>query len=104
MGNKFLFVVLVTAMMITGMIAGMNLSLADSEADTATNLLQQVQADDDKALFLRCCWAQGRAGFHYCEEYGFCESNPEGVCKGTGAAEGRSLNCAEEMKKIHDEG
>jgi len=85
------------------MFAGMTAAVADNDQDTRTHLLQQVQADEDKALFLRCCWAQGRAGFHYCEEYGFCTSNPEGVCKGTGAAQGRSLDCAEESAKIPGE-
>ena len=85
------------------MVAGMHPAVADNDKDTRKHLLQQVQADEDKALFMRCCWAQGRAGFHYCEQYGFCESNPDGVCKGTGAAEGRSLNCAEESAKIPGE-
>jgi len=85
------------------MFASMTAAVADNDLDIRTHLLQQVQTDEDETLFLRCCWARGRAGFHYCEEYGFCEANPEGVCKGIGAAQGRSLDCAQDPAKIPDQ-
>lgn len=64
----------------------------DVEDSDESAILRLVE-DDSEALFLRCCWAKGRAGFHFCEQYGICESDPEATCKGVGAAEGRTLSC-----------
>ena len=61
---------------------------------TATeSAVQRLVEEDTQELFLRCCWAKGRAGFHFCEEYGVCESDPEATCKGVGAAEGKTMSC-----------
>jgi hypothetical protein len=65
---------------------------ADAGIAEGSALLRLVE-DDNEDLFLRCCWARGRAGFHFCEEYGVCESDPEATCKGVGDAEGRTLSC-----------
>lgn len=58
--------------------------------DLAELLAEEASAHE---LFAMCCWAKGRAGFHYCEQYGICESDPEATCKGVGAAEGSSMSC-----------
>jgi hypothetical protein len=60
-----------------------------------TEVTAEILADEPEAeaLFAMCCWARGRAGFHYCEQYGICESDPEATCRGVGAAEGRTMSC-----------
>lgn len=71
--------------------------VADSTVVRSGNLLRQVQAEDTSIMeqLLRCCWAQSRPAFKYCEEYGVCASSGEGTrCIGRGAAEGRELTCA----------
>jgi len=68
-------------------------------AERNGNLLLQVQAEDASVTeqLLRCCWAQSRPAFKYCEEYGVCASGGEGArCIGRGPAEGRELSCAAE--------
>ena len=67
----------------------------EDETDQTSALLRLVQEESDQTLFVRCCWARGRAGFHYCKEYGICESDRESVCEGIGSAEGRTLSCSE---------
>lgn len=67
----------------------------DNGPDAASALLRLVQEESEQTLFLRCCWARGRAGFRYCQEYGICESDRESVCEGIGPAEGRTLACSE---------
>ncbi|MGD8976272.1 MAG: hypothetical protein PVG91_01640 [Gammaproteobacteria bacterium] len=76
----------------------------EDETDRASTLLRLVQEESEQTLFLRCCWARGRAGFHYCEEYGICDSDREAVCHGTGAAEGRTLACREEPPALPEGG
>jgi hypothetical protein len=61
--------------------------------------LQPAQLEDatPSEQLLRCCWAQGRSAFNYCEEYGACIAGGAGTqCKGRGAADGRVLVCAAE--------
>lgn len=76
----------------------------EDETGPADALLRIVQDESDQTLFLRCCWARGRAGFHYCQEYGICETNPEAMCQGTGPAEGRSLDCGDEPPELPEGG
>lgn len=65
------------------------------EPDPGSLTLAELLADETASdeLFAMCCWAKGRAGFHYCEQYGICESDPDATCKGIGAAEGRTMSC-----------
>ncbi len=51
------------------------------------------EAAEVRELLRMCCWADGRAGFQYCAEYGVCKSRPEATCAGRGAAEGLTLDC-----------
>ncbi|MGB5623682.1 MAG: hypothetical protein WBN65_14405 [Gammaproteobacteria bacterium] len=76
----------------------------DNNPEAASALLRLVQDESDQTLFLRCCWARGRAGFHYCQEYGICESDRESVCRGIGPAEGRTLACSDEPPSLPEGG
>ena len=79
-------------------------SAGDLEPRGESVLETWLSGDASKGeLFLRCCWARGRAGFHFCEEYGVCESDPEAVCKGVGAAEGMSVSCKTGPPEFADE-
>lgn len=90
--NAFRYLLVVCALAMT--------SVTDA-ADTTgmppspTEVAAVTLADEPgpEKLFAMCCWARGRAGFHYCEQYGICESDPEATCKGVGAAEGRTMSC-----------
>lgn len=67
---------------------------AGEPAKHALNLAELLAEEPGtQELFVMCCWAKGRAGFHYCEQYGVCDSDPEATCKGVGAAEGSSMSC-----------
>ena len=46
-------------------------------AEHRLSLGQALAEADSRELFLRCCWALGRAGFHHCKEYGVCKSDAE---------------------------
>lgn len=73
--------------------------IKESIAVRSDNLLVQIESDEVTVaeLLLRCCWAQSRPAFKYCEEYGVCVSRGEGArCLGRGPAEGRELTCAAE--------
>jgi len=74
----------------------------DAAAPSAT--LRAIADEDARALFLRCCWALGRAGFHYCDYYGVCTSDPQATCRGAGAAEGMTESCATEPPDLPDKG
>lgn len=76
----------------------------NDKSDRSDALLRLVQEESDQTLFLRCCWARGRAGFHYCQEYGICETDRSSVCKGIGPAEGRSLDCGDEPPTLPEGG
>lgn len=62
----------------------------DTDADS------QGATEEVRALFRMCCWANGRAGFQYCTEYGACRGNPGNTCTGRGAAAGLVLGCGDE--------
>jgi len=70
----------------------------------AAKAIQSAAEEDTRTLFLRCCWALGRAGFHFCEQYGVCASDPQATCTGIGAAEGMTASCAVEPPDLPDEG
>jgi len=79
--------------------------LGDENADAAGNALTEAIAEaDTRELFLRCCWAKGRAGFQYCVQYGVCASDSKATCKGVGAAEGMSVSCGSEPPDLPEEG
>lgn len=44
-------------------------------------------------MFLRCCWARGRAAFNFCHAYAACAGVGEEVCEGVGTAKGLSVRC-----------
>ena len=88
-----------------GLVLATTVGLADENADTAGPAPSDAVAEaDTRELFLRCCWAKGRAGFQYCVEYGVCASDSEATCQGVGAAEGMSVSCASEPPDLPDEG
>lgn len=76
----------------------------ESPDATPPTALERLTEDDARELFLRCCWALGRAGFHYCDQYGVCESDQEASCAGIGAAEGMSVDCKTKPADLPDEG
>ena len=83
------------------------LAISPATADDAAAppaALRAIADEDSRALFLRCCWALGRAGFHYCDHYGVCTSDPKATCRGTGAAEGMTETCAVEPPDLPDKG
>jgi hypothetical protein len=71
---------------------------------TAARAFQSAAEEDTRTLFLRCCWALGRAGFHFCGQYGVCASDPQATCTGIGAAEGMTASCAAKPPDLPDEG
>ena len=73
-------------------------------AEHRLSLGQALAEADSRELFLRCCWALGRAGFHHCKEYGVCKSDAEATCQGTGAAEGMTASCKTDPPDLPDEG
>ncbi len=70
----------------------------------AAKAFQSAVEEDTRTLFLRCCWALGRAGFHFCGQYGVCASDPQATCTGIGAAEGMTASCAAKPPDLPDEG
>lgn len=79
--------------------------LAERPVTDTQHSLDQVLAEaDSRELFLRCCWALGRAGFHHCKEYGVCKTDPEATCQGIGAAEGMTASCKTDPPDLPDEG
>jgi hypothetical protein len=79
--------------------------LGDENADPIGSALTEAVAEaDTRELFLRCCWAKGRAGFQYCVQYGICASDSKATCKGVGAAEGMSASCGSESPDLPEEG
>ena len=68
------------------------------------SLTEAIAEADTRELFLRCCWAKGRAGFQYCVQYGVCASDSKATCKGVGAAEGMSVSCGSEPPDLPEEG
>lgn len=100
----------IPALLPTALVAVLiTIPLASSDAGEdgtgqASTLLRLAQEESDQTLFLRCCWARGRAGFRYCEEYGICESDQAAVCRGIGPAEGRTLACSEEPPALPEGG
>jgi hypothetical protein len=83
----------------------MSPALADDAAVAANAEPAEAVAEaDTRELFLRCCWARGRAGFQYCAQYGICTSDPKATCEGVGAAEGMSASCGSEPPDLPDEG
>lgn len=79
--------------------------LGHENADAAGNALTEAIAEaDTRELFLRCCWAKGRAGFQYCVQYGVCASDSKATCEGVGAAEGMSVSCGSEPPDLPEEG
>ena len=79
--------------------------LGDENADAVGSALTEAIAEaDTRELFLRCCWAKGRAGFQYCVQYGICASDSKATCEGVGAAEGMSASCGSEPPDLPEEG
>lgn len=76
---------------------------ADDAAGTSAEPAMSADGDT-RELFLRCCWALGRAGFHFCKEYGVCASDTGATCTGVGAAEGMTAACAVEPPDLPDTG
>jgi len=74
------------------------------EPATQSPVIRAIAQEDTRTLFLRCCWALGRAGFHYCVQYGVCKSDSEATCEGVGAAEGMTTSCATEPPDLPDSG
>ncbi len=81
------------------------LAWAENPAPAASDPAAEIPGDaDPRELFLRCCWALGRAGFNYCEQYGVCESDPKASCTGVGAAEGMTASCASKPPDLPESG
>lgn len=82
--------------------------LADNAVHQEKSPLLQAVSETDAAetreLFLRCCWARGRAGFQYCAQYGVCKSDPEASCQGIGAADGMTASCRIEPSDLPEDG
>ena len=74
------------------------------DANAPPSAIRAIADEDTRALFLRCCWALGRAGFHFCDHYGVCKSDSQATCRGTGAAEGMTESCATEPPDLPDSG
>ena len=105
MNRRCIFTALVAALLALLITNPTTSALAgEDETDRASTLLRLVQEESDQTLFLRCCWARGRAGFRSCEEYGICESNRESVCRGIGPTEGRTLACSDEPPTLPEGG
>ena len=95
------FVLIAASLFISAATVGYAGEPADARAPTA---LERLAGDDTRELFLRCCWARGRAGFHFCNQYGVCKDDPEASCTGVGAAEGMSASCKAPPPDLPEEG
>jgi hypothetical protein len=73
--------------------AGVGIAGEQPGPSTPSNGTKAESDSEVRALFEMCCQARGRAGFNYCEQYGFCVDNPGSLCTGRGPAEGRQLQC-----------
>lgn len=78
---------------------------AEDAVDDKDAVAAEALAEADaRELFLRCCWALGRAGYQYCVQYGVCKSDPEATCEGVGAADGMKTSCSTPPPDLPGEG